>query len=192
MRSTFYRLAMIAGQGGARLPRRARSASAPATWRFAWSIVFVRAGGAFVALVALAPLRAAAPGRRPRRSARRTRSLRGFVETFAVVLRKPRHRASILAFLLLFRFGEAQALKLVTPFLLDPAAKGGLGPDDLAGRHRLRHRRRDRAHARRPARRLRRSRALGLQALAVADGASRCTCRTSCSSTSPTRSRRTS
>ena len=33
----------------------------------------------------------------------------------------------VLAFLLLFRLGEAQALKLVTPFLLDPLAKGGLG-----------------------------------------------------------------
>jgi len=33
----------------------------------------------------------------------------------------------ILAFLLTFRLGEAQALKLVAPFLLDPAAKGGLG-----------------------------------------------------------------
>ena len=34
---------------------------------------------------------------------------------------------AILAFLLLFRFAEAQALKLVTPFLLDPIARGGLG-----------------------------------------------------------------
>jgi MFS transporter, PAT family, beta-lactamase induction signal transducer AmpG len=33
----------------------------------------------------------------------------------------------ILSFLLLFRLGEAQALKLVTPFLLDPISKGGLG-----------------------------------------------------------------
>ena len=33
----------------------------------------------------------------------------------------------MLAFLLLFRLGEAQLVKLVTPFLLDPAAQGGLG-----------------------------------------------------------------
>jgi PAT family beta-lactamase induction signal transducer AmpG len=33
----------------------------------------------------------------------------------------------ILAFLLTFRLGEAQALKLVAPFLLDPVSKGGLG-----------------------------------------------------------------
>jgi len=33
----------------------------------------------------------------------------------------------VLAFLLLFRLGEAQLVKLVTPFLLDPAARGGMG-----------------------------------------------------------------
>ena len=33
----------------------------------------------------------------------------------------------ILAFLLLYRFAEAQLLKLVTPFLLDAPAVGGLG-----------------------------------------------------------------
>ena len=35
--------------------------------------------------------------------------------------------AIILIFLLTFRLGEAQALKLVAPFLLDPISKGGLG-----------------------------------------------------------------
>ena len=33
----------------------------------------------------------------------------------------------VLAFLLTFRLGEAQALKLVAPFMLDLTAKGGLG-----------------------------------------------------------------
>ena len=40
---------------------------------------------------------------------------------------KRRNIFIILAFLLLFCFGEAQALKLASPFLLDPADKGGLG-----------------------------------------------------------------
>ncbi|MFX8187878.1 hypothetical protein ABTK83_19370, partial [Acinetobacter baumannii] len=35
--------------------------------------------------------------------------------------------AVILGFLLLYRFPEAQLLKLATPFLLDPVDKGGLG-----------------------------------------------------------------
>ncbi len=33
----------------------------------------------------------------------------------------------LLAFLLLHRFAEAQALKLLTPFMLDPREQGGLG-----------------------------------------------------------------
>ena len=34
---------------------------------------------------------------------------------------------AIIAFLLLYRFAEAQLVKMVAPFLLDPRAKGGLG-----------------------------------------------------------------
>jgi PAT family beta-lactamase induction signal transducer AmpG len=55
-----------------------------------------------------------------------TRPVEGFVHAFASFFRRD-GIGVILAFLLLFRFGEAQALKLVAPFLLDPAAKGGLG-----------------------------------------------------------------
>ena len=40
---------------------------------------------------------------------------------------KRRNIFIILAFLLLFRVGEAQTLMLAAPFLLDPADKGGLG-----------------------------------------------------------------
>jgi PAT family beta-lactamase induction signal transducer AmpG len=50
----------------------------------------------------------------------------GFLETFAAFFRRP-GIATILAFLLMFRFAEAQGLKMVTPFLLDPVARGGLG-----------------------------------------------------------------
>jgi PAT family beta-lactamase induction signal transducer AmpG len=51
---------------------------------------------------------------------------REFAETFASFFRRDRI-VPILAFLLLYRFAEAQALKLVAPFLLDPIARGGLG-----------------------------------------------------------------
>ena len=50
---------------------------------------------------------------------------RAFFATFASFFARP-GIAAILAFLLLFRFAEAQALKLITPFLLDPRAAGGL------------------------------------------------------------------
>jgi PAT family beta-lactamase induction signal transducer AmpG len=49
-----------------------------------------------------------------------------FLVTFKEYFTKP-DILIILAFLLTFRLGEAQALKLVAPFFLDPAAKGGLG-----------------------------------------------------------------
>mgnify|MGYP006275994733 CR=1 FL=1 len=45
---------------------------------------------------------------------------------FAGFLRKP-GILTVLAFLLLYRLGEAQALKLLSPFLLDARDKGGLG-----------------------------------------------------------------
>jgi PAT family beta-lactamase induction signal transducer AmpG len=49
----------------------------------------------------------------------------GFVEPIASFFRKP-HIIPILAFLLLYRLPEAQLVKLVTPFLVDPREKGGL------------------------------------------------------------------
>ena len=49
----------------------------------------------------------------------------GFVEPFVAFFRKPRV-LTLLAFLLLYRLPEAQLVKLVTPFLIDPREKGGL------------------------------------------------------------------
>jgi PAT family beta-lactamase induction signal transducer AmpG len=49
-----------------------------------------------------------------------------FTETFVIFFKK-KDLVSILAFLLFYRFAEAQLVKLVSPFLLDPRDKGGLG-----------------------------------------------------------------
>jgi len=49
-----------------------------------------------------------------------------FFKTFGSFFRKPRIVA-LLLFLLLYRFGEAQLVKMVTPFLLDAREVGGLG-----------------------------------------------------------------
>lgn len=51
---------------------------------------------------------------------------REFVETFASFFRKP-EIGVLIAFFLLFRLGEAQALKVVSLFMLDTRAQGGLG-----------------------------------------------------------------
>lgn len=49
-----------------------------------------------------------------------------FLRTFAAFFKKP-NIGVLLLFLIFFRFGEAQLLALVQPFLLDPVSVGGLG-----------------------------------------------------------------
>jgi len=49
-----------------------------------------------------------------------------FFRTFVLFFRRP-DIGVVLAFLLFFRFAEAQLVKLVSPFLLDPRDVGGLG-----------------------------------------------------------------
>ena len=124
VRSTFYRIAMIAGQGG--LVYLAGELSVQTgDVKLAWSIVFFVLAAMFVTLflyhkwILPYPVSDTA-------TAKGTNVIDGFMETFASFFQR-KDILLVLAFLLLFRFGEAQALKLVTPFLLDPLAKGGLG-----------------------------------------------------------------
>ncbi|HXX62668.1 MAG TPA: MFS transporter, partial [Bacteroidota bacterium] len=51
---------------------------------------------------------------------------REFFRVFAVFFRK-KNIVAIIAFLLLYRFAESQLVKMVSPFLLDPRDRGGLG-----------------------------------------------------------------
>lgn len=51
---------------------------------------------------------------------------REFLTTFYTFFKK-KHILSAILFMLLFRFPEAQLVKLINPFLLDPLEKGGLG-----------------------------------------------------------------
>jgi PAT family beta-lactamase induction signal transducer AmpG len=62
----------------------------------------------------------------PREGLRPSDVLREFGQTFATFFRKPQV-AVALFFMLTYRFAEAQLLKLINPFLLDPIDKGGLG-----------------------------------------------------------------
>jgi PAT family beta-lactamase induction signal transducer AmpG len=52
--------------------------------------------------------------------------LKDFAQTFVSFFKKPGVGKAIF-FMLTFRFSEAQALKLISPFLLDPREAGGLG-----------------------------------------------------------------
>ena len=123
VRSAFFRLGMIGGQGGL-VYLAGTLGDYTGNVALAWSIVFAVGGGLFVILAAwhrfVLP-RPAADGPVAHDS-----HARAFVETFASFFRR-KGIAAILAFLMLFRFAEAQALKLITPFLLDPRSAGGLG-----------------------------------------------------------------
>ena len=123
VRSAFFRVAMITGQGGL-VYLAGQIEEITGNVPLAWSIVMFTVSGLFLALCVyhfFALPRPASDGPSPA-----AQGLAGFLATFAEFFRKE-GIATILAFLLLFRFAEAQALKLVTPFLLDPAARGGLG-----------------------------------------------------------------
>ncbi|WP_317205485.1 MFS transporter [Janthinobacterium sp.] len=124
VRSTFYKLAMIAGQGG--LVYLAGSLSqSTGDVRLAWSVVFFILAGLFAALALYHQWMLPKPAA-DRPAVRDGRMLASFFATFGAFFRKDGILV-ILGFLLLFRFGEAQLLKLAVPFLLDPPAKGGLG-----------------------------------------------------------------
>jgi len=123
VRSTFYRLATLAANGplvilAGVLTTRLGDAQQ------AWSIVLFALGGLFLLLSAWHQAMLPRPDVDHR--AVEGNLVAGFAETFASFFRK-RDIWLILGFILTFRLGEAQLLKLVAPFLKDPVAKGGLG-----------------------------------------------------------------
>jgi PAT family beta-lactamase induction signal transducer AmpG len=124
VRSTFYRLAMIAGQGGL-LYLAGQLTDKLGDPHVAWSIVFFILAALFAALFVYHFFMLPKPATDVRAKAG-SDLFREFFATFAAFFRKD-GIVVILGFLLLFRLGEAQLLKLAVPFLLDPASKGGLG-----------------------------------------------------------------
>jgi MFS transporter, PAT family, beta-lactamase induction signal transducer AmpG len=124
VRSTFYRLAMLGGQGGLiwLAGHLAQRLGSPVQ---AWVVVFWLLAGGFVAVALLHTFSLPRPASDV--PAPRTATFwRDFAAVFAAFFRQ-RDIVRILAFLLLYRLGEAQMLKLMAPFLLDPLAEGGLG-----------------------------------------------------------------
>ncbi len=125
VRSTFYRIAMIAGQGGlvvlaGELEKR------NFTIANSWAATFLVLSGVFLILAIYHTFRLPVPEQD--QSAARTgeNPVRNFLRVFALFFRK-KGIGPILAFLLLYRFAEAQLVKMAAPFLLDTRAAGGLG-----------------------------------------------------------------
>ena len=139
VRSLFYRLAMISGQGGL-VVLAGVLADHHGDVVLAWQQVF---GLLSAVLLAAAAWHAWALPRPAADQASRAalagsaadgdapplalgRLLSDTLSVFAAFFRQP-GITRILAFLLLYRFAEAQLLKLVAPFMLDATAQGGLG-----------------------------------------------------------------
>jgi PAT family beta-lactamase induction signal transducer AmpG len=124
VRSTFYRLAMIAGQGGlVYLAGTLQDATGDVAQAWAWVFVVLAVFFVLVGLYHLAVL----PRPAGDVTLKRAPSLAAdYLEVFAAFFRK-KEILIILPYLLVYRLAEAQLLKLVTPFLLDARAVGGLG-----------------------------------------------------------------
>ena len=126
VRTMFYRIATIAGQGllviwvGTIQSRTGNP-------HFAWSVGMGTLAALFVGFALwhrfVLP-RAAAD--RPGEAREIPHFVAEFLRTFGSFFRKQRI-AVLLLFLLLYRLGEAQLVKMTSPFLLDARAQGGLG-----------------------------------------------------------------
>jgi len=129
VRSTFYRLATLAGQGPLVVLAGVLAVSLGDV-RQAWAIVFFVLAGLFLALFAWHQKVLPRPDLDQQVSSGSNVTgsglLEGFGKTFATFFAK-RDIWLILGFILTFRLGEAQLLKLIAPFLKDPLDKGGLG-----------------------------------------------------------------
>lgn len=123
VRSTFYRISMLASQGGL-VFLAGQVEEATGNVALAWTVVFFVLAAMFLSLGSYHKWILPKPTSDIER-ARVTAPMREFFAVFAAFLKK-KEIAAILAFLLLYRFGEAQLLKLAAPFLLDSAANGGL------------------------------------------------------------------
>lgn len=124
VRSTFYRLAMIAGQG-LLVMFAGYLEESTGNVPFAWSITFYVLAGVFGLFFLYHWVVLPRPEKPAKKGVSPAAVLEEFVQTFVSFFRKE-HIGVILAFILLFRFAEAQLVKMASPFLLDGAEAGGL------------------------------------------------------------------
>ncbi len=157
IRNTFYRVAMIFGQGllvmfagwveqgkifpnlgasaasaagsSAAIQSAAEGSAAAASGNriaLAWSLAFYLLAGIFLALTIYHRFVLPKPASDAPRSDINARTIwRNFATTFATFFKKP-HMGLMLFFLLTYRLGESQLVKIAQPFMLDDKAAGGL------------------------------------------------------------------
>ena len=131
IRSTFYRISTIAGQGllvllaGYLIDRNVGIATA-------WTITFAVMAVAFIALFLYHRFVLPRPDSDHATSNDTSASaiFKGFIKTFTTFFKKEYALSSII-FMLLYRLPEALLVKMTSPFLLDSVEKGGMGMTTL-------------------------------------------------------------
>jgi len=132
IRSTCYRAAMITGQGLlVMLAGRLEKTLGITT---AWSVSFYLLAGLFISLFLYHCLKLPRPQLdQPQQAESFSEGTRKAMSTFTTFFAK-KQLLVILAFLLFYRFSEAQLAKMASPFLLDVRGLGGLGlPTEQVG-----------------------------------------------------------
>jgi PAT family beta-lactamase induction signal transducer AmpG len=124
VRSTFYRLASLSAQGALVYLAGMWTTSTGSVTQ-AWALVFGLLAATFVAVGAYHFFALPKPDT-DRPTAGGQDLGKEFFAVFAHFLRKP-DILTVLAMLLLYRLAESQALKLISPFMLDQREVGGLG-----------------------------------------------------------------
>ena len=126
IRSTFYRIATIAGQG-LLIMLAGYLEKVTSNIPFAWSITFMVLSGLFLGLWAYHNYVLPRPDAdKASREVSSATLMHEFWGTFVSFFRKKQAGIAIL-FMLLYRLPEAQLAKMSIPFLIDPIQEGGLG-----------------------------------------------------------------
>jgi len=126
IRSTFYRIATIFGQG-ALIVLAGFLEKTTGNIPFAWSITFFVLAGLFIAFSFYHRFILPKPDTDKHQViATANQIFKEFEITFISFFKKP-YIVSALLFMLTYRFAEAQLVKMMTPFLLDTKEVGGLG-----------------------------------------------------------------
>ena len=131
IRNTFYRLALITGQGilvisaGLLEEHYSCTQTAEIAIPHAWSVTFFILTVIFGLLFIYHNFMLPHPAKDEQTEGKQAETGKAFFITFADFFKK-KHIGSALAFILLYRLAESQLLKITSPFMLDARTSGGL------------------------------------------------------------------
>lgn len=125
IRSTFYRIATIAGQG-LLIMLAGYLESKTGNISYAWMLTFFVMSGLFLAVWVYHCFILPRPKKDMPSTVSANHLAKEFLQTFTSFFQKKQIGIALL-FMLLYRLPEAQLAKMSIPFLIDPISKGGLG-----------------------------------------------------------------